>query len=118
MKRRTRALPPYAAEIVAARQRGRPVNLFLYAGSRAWELAERKEHAVVVPDDWQDRDWRWIGGLDGTLVVRGWTPEQTDELATFLVRAGAPLIVALRVVRDGDWPRVDSVHYATRRIAA
>ena len=118
MKRQAASLPPYAKSIVAARQRREPVNLFLYAGERAWDFAQYKAQAVVVPDDWSLRDWRWISGLAATLVVRGWGGDEVRSLAHFLVRSGASPVVALRVVRDGPVPSVETTHYVARKVAA
>lgn len=111
------ALPPYAQRIVAARQRREVVNLFLYAGHRAWDLAARKPHAVVVTENWQRQDWRWLGGLAATLVARGWSDDDVAALAQCLVRAGSPLVVALQVTPDGRLDRVTPVHYRARRVA-
>jgi hypothetical protein len=94
------------------------VNLFVFAGASAWDMARRRSHAAIANDDWRTRDWGFVGGLDVTLVARKWTAAQVEEFATVLLVAGAPLVVSLRVVRDGDMTSVDAIHFVPRRAAA
>lgn len=115
-----RRLPPYAKRLREAQGRGEPVNVFIYAGARAHELARLKAYALAVPTDcdWRELDWSLLGGLGVTLVARAWTIEATADLARHLVLEGADLVVALTVGRDGPWPAVHCKHFVPDRARA
>jgi hypothetical protein len=110
-------LPPYGKRLLEDRRRGLPVNCFVHAGARAFDLAKGKAHGLAVADgsDWQAMDWSLVEGLALTLVSRGWDEERTAELARHLVRAGAEHVVALTVTRDGAVPQVEHMSFRPRR---
>lgn len=114
MMARKSALPPYASAIIAAQRRRQPVNLWLYAGRGAWDSARSKPHAVVVSEDWMRRDWRWIAGLDATLVARDWSPDDVIPLGRHLIRNGARLIVALAVTETATGTTLHPLHFRRR----
>lgn len=98
MKVPAKQLPPYARELLAARRRGRPVNLFVHAGDYAWRRAKSRppgEGLCLPSDDFPAFDWRCIEDLSLVLVVWNRPPEFTAELARHLVRSGAALVAAI-----------------------
>lgn len=105
-------LPAYGRGIIDARRRGASVNLFIYAGTRCWPMAQAREHAVAVPtpEDARHIDWRPIaGGLSGvTLVARGWPDAEVERLARSLILAGAKMVCAVHVLAEGDRPTITS----------
>lgn len=118
----TGAVPPFGRAVIEARQRGVPVNVFLYCGTRCWDMAQRREHAIALPtpDDARKADWRPIvGGLLGVmLVARDWHAADVDALARQLIRDGAKLVVALRIESVDGVIRIERESYRPKRRAA
>ena len=85
-------LPAYGKEFHEARQAGRYVNPWLFAGRRAFELAARRGPGrLVLPEgaDPAELDWSLVAGFD---VVVSWpraSIPEIDALGAILVRAGA-----------------------------
>jgi hypothetical protein len=108
-------VPAYGRAVIDARRRGEPVNLFVYCGSRCWDMAQLRQHGVAVPtpDDANRIDWRPIaGGLPGvTLIARGWEPGAVETLARVLILAGAKLVASIRVDSTGECPRIEHEFY-------
>lgn len=112
------AVPAYGRAVIVARQRGEPVNLFVYCGSRCFDMARLREHGIAIPtpDDARRVDWRPIaGGLAGvTLVARGWDTAEVESLARALILAGGKLVFAIRVDTTGEQPCIE--HEFFRRV--
>lgn len=117
-------LPAYGRELTQVRMAGAPVNVFVYAGDRAWQFAQGRPPGgrLVIPQDadWRELDWSCTRGLELVVVARGWRQDDLDELGRHLVLQGAQLAVGLLVERHGPVARVTPTHYrsARRRVAA
>jgi hypothetical protein len=101
----TKKLPPYARETVAAIATGKPPNLYVFTGPRAWERAQRRrtEHgvgsAIVVEQDALAGayDWRFLSGLAVVLSADQITVRNRPALialAAELVAAGVRFAAA------------------------
>lgn len=97
--------PPFARELVAARRRGEPINLHVFAGDHSWRRAQsrRPPHVLCLPpgDDPKQYDWKCAAGLSVTIAAWNLPPDQVEELARELIHAGAQLVVALAGLHDG-----------------
>lgn len=118
--RRPGRLPPFGADVLAARRRGESVNLFVYVGAGAWRQAGMKRHAIPIAnaDDWRTWDWRLVDGLGITLVARGWGSNAVEALATHLVRAGASPVSALEVSANQPVTSVTSTVFRRKERSA
>jgi len=114
--------PPFGRDVIVARRSGHHVNLFVYCGPHCWDLARSRKHAVAVPTLGDSKRYSWlpiVGGLRGvTLIARGWSSADVDELARLLVRHGAQLVAALQIVCEGSVTRVVPSFYRIRRRTA
>lgn len=117
-------LPAYGKEFRAARQAGRYVNPWLFAGRRAFELAARRGPGRLVLPEGADPatfDWRLVAGLDVVVRWPGASVPEVDQLGALLVRAGARSVLVLDDLReDGDRMVVVRPHrrFIARREAA
>ena len=116
--------PPYGRDFREARQAGRYVNPWLFAGRRAFELAARRGPGRLVLPAGADPagfDWRVVAGLDVVCRWPGASIPEVDELGVLLVRAGARSVLVLDDLReDGDRMVVLRHHrrFIARRAAA
>jgi hypothetical protein len=101
-------LPPFARDLLRRRQAGGAINLFIYAGPRAWKMARLRirynSPTLVLPVGDDPSSYRWpVQGLEIALI---WPePGNRHEVISFgrlLVVEGAALVSA--VFGDPDGP--------------
>lgn len=114
-----RRLPPYARHITEAQRAGRHPNVYLFAGSDAWNQAEHRRwthgegSALVLPPGDEPEDFRWPA-LDALVLVPGDAEgDVVRRLVICLLIAGCRCIVEIRPDRQ------PIAHYGTAgRVAA
>jgi len=103
-------LPPYARQLLARLERGEPLNVWAFGGSRAWEEAAWHNKyfgpasTLMLPPGDSPHAYQWpVDGLEMMLVwLDGtrdqlWqdiTRDQLIEFGTVLIQNGASLVVA------------------------
>ncbi len=93
--------PPYGREVARRLANGEHLNVWVYAGSRAWEGAQwRIRHigpatALVLPHGDSPNNYRWpVKGLELMLIWPDGNPDEIITLGETLVKNGATLVVA------------------------
>ena len=96
-------LPPYAKQFLAALP---SAGLCVAIGPKAWDYAKRKPFPVLVCEG-EPSSYRWPGHAGGAVVFeRGdYNDEYLTALATELLSAGSPFVVAIREALTGSDPR-------------
>ena len=97
-KPRGKRRPPYAREFQEARETGRHVNPWLFAGKDAYEYAARRGPGRLVLPEGEDPaafDWRVVAGLDVVVRWPGASKLEVDALGALLVRSGARSVLVL-----------------------
>lgn len=109
-----RNLPAFGRAVIDARRRGEPINLFIYCGTRCWQMARARDHALAIPtfNEVERIDWRPIvSGLAGvTVVARDCPAGGVDRFSRSLIQAGAKLVASIQV-QEGEIPRIHSDFY-------
>lgn len=111
--------PAYAREVIARRDAGKAVNIFIYVGDDAWRLAQSRPPggrlAVPAGAAWREMDFACVSGLELLVVARGWDQQGLDDFSRHLIWADARLVVGLlvqsRYVLDAAPPRVMPTYY-------
>lgn len=92
-------VPPFAHELLAARIRGAPVNVFLMAGQHGWRRARARQppNVLLLPEGERavDFDWSCARGLHITLVQRCLTSVEIREIGFALINAGAVSVITV-----------------------
>ncbi len=96
------------------RERG-PVNLFVFAGTGAWQRARRRPagHRAAVPpnESWMQFDWTFVRGLGITLIAHGISENDLCEFGAHLVRSGSTVVAGLLVIEDRNVAIVSSYFF-------
>ena len=105
--RGTKPLPPFGKQFLAALPNS---GLWVTLGPTAWTFARNRAFPVLVlPPEKEASEFRWIGHNGGALVVEvgAIDDNRLNALATELLAAGCPFVVAIRAaLLDGYDPRV------------
>lgn len=94
-----RPLPPFGAEVEALQRAGQPVNVYAFAGARAWDRARlrRDAHgpgsAMVLQDDGTPDRWRWPRVDAVVLACIDVEPGRALAIARAAVAAGVRCVV-------------------------
>lgn len=98
-------LPPYAKTYLAAPP---PAGLWIAVGPGAWNFATSKPFPVlVIPQENEPSDFRWPSHPGGALVFECTTFDDAllTAIATELLAAGCPFVVAIREALMASDPR-------------
>lgn len=100
-------LPPYAREIVAARQDGRHPSMILVAiapRDRWFKVNDHRYPFVFVPEDAYTAgriDWWWAAGVPVTLYAESSADSTWLHLAGALAELAAPVVVEAAILPPG-----------------
>lgn len=98
-------LPPYAKQFLSAPP---SAGLCVAIGPTAWDYAKKKTFPVLVcPSDSEPSAYRWPGHAGGAVVFeRGdFRDDRLSAMATELLAAGCPFVVAIREALMESDPR-------------
>jgi hypothetical protein len=87
-------LPPFGNIILDAVRRGMKPNVFITAGSDAWDRHKIRRERIVLPpgEDPAAFDWSFMRGLQPFIVGDDCPHTTLRKLAWCLLRAGCPMV--------------------------
>ena len=105
MNRKRKPLPPFARKFLETPP---SAGLWIAIGPGAWRFAKKKSFpTLVLPQQNEPSDFRWPSHAGGALVFElgELNEERLEAIATELLVAGCPFVVAIREALMSEDPR-------------